>query len=203
MPRMSIAEAAQARANTVLYRMLDARFITQGEYLKARREPARVARKDIFDSPDWFLDYAYRETLSTLEEQHITGDYVIEVKTTIDRRIQRNAQSIVNEMIDIEAPPYNATQAAVVTMEPDGAVKALVGGRNYEESKFNRATDAERQPGSSFKPFVYMAALLNGFTPTSAVVDGPVSIGGWSPRNYTEQICRPHHAHQCARAVLQ
>jgi penicillin-binding protein 1A len=179
------AQAAQARANTVLYRMLDARFITQGEYLKARREPARIARKDIFDSPDWFLDYAYRETLATLEEQHITGDYVIEVKTTIDRRIQRAAQSAVNEMIDIEAPAYNATQAAVVTMENDGAVKAMVGGRNYEDSKFNRATDAERQPGSSFKAFVYMAALMNGFTPTSTVVDGPVSIGGWSPKNYT------------------
>jgi penicillin-binding protein 1A len=181
------AQAAAARANTVLYRMLDARFITQGEYLKARREPARVVRKDNFDSPDWFLDLAYRDTLAILEDQHITGDFVIEVKTTIDRRIQRSAQYIVNEAIDMEAPAYNATQAAVVTMESDGAVKAIVGGRNYEESKFNRATDAERQPGSSFKPFVYMAALMNGFTPQTKIVDGPVWVGGWSPRNYTKK----------------
>ena len=181
------AEAARARANTVLYRMLDARFITQGEYLKARREPARIVLKDNFDSPDWFLDYAYRETLATLEEQRITGDYVIEVKTTMDRRIQRSAQRFVNEAVDLEAPAYNATQAATVTMEPDGAVKAMVGGRNYEESKFNRATDAFRQPGSSFKAFVYMAALLGGWTPATSVVDGPVSIGGWSPKNYTNK----------------
>ena len=181
------AEAAAARANTVLYRMLDARFITQGEYLKARREPARVVRKDNYDSPDWFLDLAYRDTLALLEEEHITGDYVIEVKTTIDRRIQRSAQHIINEAIDLEAPAFNATQAAVVTMEPDGAVKAIVGGRSYEDSKFSRATDAERQPGSSFKGFVYMAALMNGFTPETKVVDGPVSIGGWSPKNYTKK----------------
>jgi len=181
------AEAAAARANTVLYRMLDARFITQGEYLKARREPARVVRKGNYDSPDWFLDLAYRDTLALLEEQRITGDYVIEVKTTIDRRIQRSAQFFVNEAIDTQAPAYNATQAAVVTMEPDGAVKAIVGGRNYEESKFNRATDAYRQPGSSFKAFVYMTALLGGWTPSKTVVDGPVSIGGWSPKNYTNK----------------
>ena len=70
-------------------------------------------------------------------------------------------------------------------MAPDGAVRAIVGGRDYEVSQFNRATDALRQPGSSFKPFVYLAALLNGFTPETIVVDGPVSVGNWSPRNYT------------------
>ena len=97
--------------------------------------------------------------------KRITGDYVIEVKTTIDAKLQEAAQRVINEALDTEGPPYHATQAAVVTMAPDGAVKAIVGGRDYENSQFNRATDALRQPGSSFKPFVYLAALLNGFTP--------------------------------------
>jgi penicillin-binding protein 1A len=69
-------------------------------------------------------------------------------------------------------------------MAPDGAVKAIVGGRDYEQSQFNRATDADRQPGSSFKPFVYLAALLEGYKPNQIVVDGPVSVGNWSPKNY-------------------
>ena len=91
----------------------------------------------------------------------------------------------MNDAIDTEAPAYRATQAALVSTELDGAVKALVGGRNYEDSQFNRATDALRQPGSSFKPFVYLAALLAGYTPETRVTDAPVSIGNWSPRNYT------------------
>ena len=70
-------------------------------------------------------------------------------------------------------------------MRPDGALVAIVGGRDYAQSQFNRATDALRQPGSSFKAFVYMAALMNGFTPTSAIYDAPISIGNWSPKNYT------------------
>ncbi|NJM31334.1 MAG: hypothetical protein HC855_15740 [Rhizobiales bacterium] len=69
-------------------------------------------------------------------------------------------------------------------MSPDGAVKAIIGGRDYEQSQFNRATDADRQPGSSFKPFVYLAALLEGYKPNQTVVDGPVSVGNWSPKNY-------------------
>src|SRR5262249_3899213 len=86
------AVAAEARANTVLYRMLDAKFITQGDYLRARREPAHVVRKDFFESPDWFLDYAYKDTLAIIDEQHLTSDYVIEVKTTMDRGIQWASQ---------------------------------------------------------------------------------------------------------------
>ena len=107
------AEAAQARANVVLYRMLDAGFITQGELFEARREPADVGRiSRPIDSPDWFLDWAYKETLDVIDEQHLTGDYVIEVKTTIDVGMQKAAQRIVNEKLENEAPAYHATQAA-------------------------------------------------------------------------------------------
>ena len=75
-------------------------------------------------------------------------------------------------------------QGATVLMDVDGAVRAMVGGRDYGESQFNRATDAMRQPGSSFKPYVYATALMNGFKPTSVVVDSPVCIGNWCPKNY-------------------
>lgn len=176
---------ARARANTVLYRMLDAGFITQGELLQARREPATPIEQRISDSPNWFLDFAYRDTMALVDRKGITSDYVLEVKTTINLPLQTAAQAIVNEEVAAAREPYHLTQAAAVVMAPDGAVRAIVGGTDYETSQFNRATDALRQSGSSFKPFVYMAALLKGYKPTDTVVDGPVAVGNWAPRNYT------------------
>jgi penicillin-binding protein 1A len=183
-PHKSIG-AAWSRASTVLMSMLESGFITPGEYIEARRTPPQIVAQSRFDSPDWYLDWAYRETLDILEQRNIAGDFVLEVKTTIDPKLQDAAQRIVNQVLAEEAPAWGATQAASVTMSPDGAVRAIVGGRDYEESQFNRATDALRQPGSSFKPFVYMTALLAGYKPTSVVLDGPVTVGNWSPRNYS------------------
>ncbi len=177
-------EASRARTNVVLYRMLDAGFITQGELLKARRAQPQIAKRNSSTAPDWFLDWAYADTLALLEQQRLNSDYVIEVKTTIDRTLQEESQKIINEFIATEGEAGKFTQGASVTMAPDGAVRAIVGGRDYELSQFNRATDAKRQSGSAFKPFVYLAALLDGFTPDDMIVDGPVAIGGWSPRNY-------------------
>ena len=179
------AEAAKVRANVVLYRMLDVGFISQGELFEAKQHPAEVVNQSAFYSPDWFLDWAYKETLDVINEQNLTSEYVIEVKSTIDLAMQKVAQRIVNEKLEKEAPAYRATQAALVAMTPDGAVRAIVGGKDYEASQFNRATDALRQPGSSFKPFVYLAALKAGFKPTSIVYDSPVSVGSWTPKNYT------------------
>ena len=178
-------EVAKARANVVLYRMLDAGFITQGELLQARRETPSVVAQRNPNSPDWYMDWAYKDTLAILDEQHLTGDFVIEVKTTIDMKLQTASQQILNDVIDTQGPNYHFTQAASVTMTPEGAIKAIVGGRNYEDSQFNRATNAERQTGSAFKPFVYLAALLNGYTPDRIVLDAPISVGGWSPGNYS------------------
>jgi penicillin-binding protein 1A len=178
-------EASQARTNVVLYRMLETGYISQGQLFEARQNPARAIDRSETYVPDWYLDWAYKQTLDILAEQKLTADYVIEVKTTIDLALQKQAQAIVNEMLDVEAPAYGAAQAALVSMRPDGALVAIVGGRDYAQSQFNRATDALRQPGSSFKAFVYMAALMNGFTPASAIYDAPISIGNWSPKNYT------------------
>ncbi len=180
-------EAARARANVVLYRMLDTGFISQGELFAARREPANVATAPGYYSPDYFLDWAYEETLETLKEQGLSGEYVIEVQTTIDQGLQRHAQETVNKMLDTHGKAKRVKQAALVTMTPDGAVKAIVGGRDYENSQFNRATEALRQPGSSFKPFVYLAALQSGMRPQTQVVDAPITIRGWSPKNYNRR----------------
>ena len=178
-------EAARARANVVLYRMWDAGFITQGELLQARREPASVIAQSITDSPDWFLDKAYRDVIAIIDANHLSGDYVIEVETTIDMKLQAAVQKVINDEIAAEGDQYHITQGAAITMTPEGAIKAIVGGRDYETSQFNRATDALRQTGSAFKPFVYLAALLNGYKPTDVVLDGPVSVGNWSPKNYS------------------
>ncbi|MGH6906752.1 MAG: transglycosylase domain-containing protein, partial [Aestuariivirga sp.] len=183
-PHVNI-EAARGRANVVLRRMLDVGFITQGELLQARREPASIITQNIAASPNWFLDKAYKDTIALIDAKGLTGEYVIEVKTTIDMKLQAAMQQIVNAALDAEGLQYHATQAAAVTMTPEGAVKAIVGGRDYEVSQFNRATDALRQSGSAFKPFVYLAALLNGYAPADIVHDGPVSVGRWSPRNYS------------------
>ncbi len=180
-------EAARARANVVLYRMLDAGVISQGELLEARRNPAEFASERDHYSPDWFLDWAYEETLATLKTYGLETEYVIEVKTTIDMAMQRTGQTLINEMLDKEGEERHVTQGALVSLTPRGAVKAIVGGRDYEDSQFNRAIDALRQPGSAFKPFVYMAALRAGYHPNTVVYDVPITVGNWTPKNYTRR----------------
>ena len=180
-------EAARARSNVVLYRMLDVGFISQGEMFEARRNPPKVINQGRHYSPDYFLDYAYREVLEVVEEQKFEGDFVLEVKTTIDVNLQQTAQKTVDTMLAQNSKRYHASQAALVSMQPDGALKAVIGGHDYEKSQFNRATDAMRQPGSAFKPFVYLAALRKGYTPRTIVYDKPVTIGSWQPKNYSHR----------------
>jgi penicillin-binding protein 1A len=177
-------EAARGRASVVLRRMLDAGFITQGELLQAERTQAQIVEQRQTDAPDWFLDWAYKDTKSTLEKYGLTSEYVIEVKTTIDGKIQKASQQVVNETIGLHGEESRFSQAATFTMDLDGAIKAIVGGKDYSESLFNRATDGKRQTGSAFKPFVYLAALLKGYTADTKIVDGPVSVGNWTPSNF-------------------
>jgi penicillin-binding protein 1A len=180
-------ESALGRSNVVLFRMLDAGFISQGELIQARRNPPRIVAAKDTTSPDWYLDYAYEDTIDVLEANGLQKEFVIEVKTPIDRKVQTEAQAVVNDVLATEGPAGNFTQGATVTMRPDGAVVAIVGGRDYETSQFNRATKALRQSGSSFKPYVFLTALMEGHTPSDMMVDGPVSIGGWSPGNYKDK----------------
>ncbi len=180
-------EAALARANVVLYRMLDAGFISYGELLEARRQPVSFADERDDYAPDHFMDWVYRETIDTLREHGLNSDFVVEVKTTVDTKLQRFAQELINTTLENEGRAYHAGQAALVSLTPDGAVKAIVGGKDYESSQFNRATDALRQPGSAFKPFVYLAALLKGYTPRTVISDAPITIGRWTPQNYSRR----------------
>jgi penicillin-binding protein 1A len=120
------------------------------------------------------------------------------IETTLDRTLQAEAERVVRTRLDEEGEALGVSQAAVVVLDTDGGVKALVGGRSYISSQFNRAVKAKRQPGSSFKPFVYLTALEQGATPDSTVVDEPVSIDGWSPENYA----REYHGAVTMRTAL-
>ena len=119
-------------------------------------------------------------------KSHVDGrDKVLIARTTLDMRLQKAAEAAIESTLVESGEQYNVHQGALVSMDPDGAIRAMVGGRDYGASTFNRAVNALRQPGSSFKPYVYATALETGkYTPDTMVVDAPVSIGNWSPQNY-------------------
>jgi penicillin-binding protein 1A len=174
--------AARARANEVLSNMVQAGFLTEGQVIGARRHPADVIEHaETTGSPDYFLDWAFEQVKALAPP----GDRVLTVKTTIDMGLERATEDAIEAVLRQYGDAYLVKQAAAVAMETDGSVRAMVGGRDYGESQFNRAADSLRQPGSSFKPFVYTTAMMNGFTPTSVVLDGPISIGDWTPHNFS------------------
>ncbi len=179
--------ATERRARVVLHRMLDAGFISYGELLKALEQQVEIVGGQQRDAPNHFLDLAYRETLDLLERLGLQNEYVVEVKTTIDTRLQALAEGTLARMLQEHGATVNASQGALVALAPNGEIRAIVGGVEYERSQFNRATDAMRQPGSAFKPFVYLAALLEGMTPATVVSDAPITIRGWTPQNYTRR----------------
>jgi len=178
--------AARARANVVLDNLVEAGFMSEGQVFGARRNPAVAIDRRDEGAPGYYLDYAFDEVKKLVETPAFRNisDRAFVVRTAIDLGLQRTAEDTVENMIRQFGRDYHAKQAAVVVADLDGAVRAMVGGLDYNSSQFNRATDAYRQPGSSFKPYVYATALMNGFKPTSVVVDGPVCIGNWCPQNY-------------------
>ena len=177
--------AARARANVVLDNLVDAGFMTEGQVFGARRNPAFAVDRRDEASPNYYLDYAFdemRKLVDTFPKSYTERVFV--VRLAIDTNVQKAAEDAIENQLRQFGRDYHATQAATVVSDLDGGVRAMVGGRDYGASQFNRAVDAYRQPGSSFKPYVYTTALLNGFTPNSIVVDGPVCIGNWCPQNY-------------------
>ena len=177
--------AARARANVVLDNLVEAGFMTEGQVFGARRNPATAVDRRDERSPNYYLDWAFEEIkklADTLPKS--VHERVFVVRLALDGDLQKNAEKAVENSLRQYGREYNVKQGASVLMEVDGAVRAMVGGRDYGESQFNRATDALRQPGSSFKPYVYATALMNGFKPTTVVVDSPVCIGNWCPKNY-------------------
>ena len=165
-------QAAVDRATVVLRLMQEQGYITAGE-AKVDVSAVQLKQQSGQNSVRYFTDWVLPQLDIFLPE---TAE-PIEVWTTLDLGMQRAATAA------IEANTPGAAQGALVSMDRDGAVLALVGGRDYVASNYNRATNALRQPGSAWKLFVYLAALEAGYAPEDTVVDEPVTIGGWSPRN--------------------
>jgi penicillin-binding protein 1A len=178
--------AARSRANVVLDNLVDNGFMTEGQVYGARRNPATPIDRTAEDVPNYYLDWAFdemRKLVDTLPKS-VTDRFFV-VRTALDSNLQRFAEHEVETQLRQYGRDYGASQSAAVIADLDGGVRAMVGGRDYGASQFNRAVDALRQPGSSFKPYVYATALANGFKPTSVVVDSPVCIGNWCPHNYS------------------
>ncbi|HXW48502.1 MAG TPA: PBP1A family penicillin-binding protein, partial [Xanthobacteraceae bacterium] len=178
--------AARARANVVLDNLVENGFMSEGQVYGARRNPATPIDRAAEDAPNYYLDWAFdemRRLVDTLPKSVTSRSFV--VRTALDTNLQHYAEHEAESELRQYGRDYGASQVAVVIGDLDGGVRAMIGGRDYGASQFNRATDALRQPGSSFKPYVYTTALANGFKPTSVVVDSPVCIGNWCPHNYS------------------
>ncbi|UHD44878.1 PBP1A family penicillin-binding protein [Aureimonas altamirensis] len=173
--------AARARANVVLGAMVDSGFMTEGQIVAARRRPATAVDRSTVASPDYFLDFAFDEVRRLTAGSKLRN---LTARTTIDMGLQRLADESIDYHLRQFGKTYGVEQSAMVVLDHEGGVRALVGGRDYGVSQFNRATRALRQPGSSFKPYIYAAAMEDGMTPKDTVVDGPVRVGNWSPQNY-------------------
>jgi penicillin-binding protein 1A len=167
------AEAATGRAGVVLAQMVKAGVITQAQADDADPQALKLAPEPRQNSVRYFTDWALPQLDVLIDEQK----QPLEVWTTIDPAMQRYADAAVRGNVP------GGAQGAMVTLDRDGAVRAMVGGTDYVSSNYNRATQAVRQPGSSFKLFVYLAALEAGHKPDDSIVDEPVTIDGWSPRN--------------------
>jgi penicillin-binding protein 1A len=178
---------ASARAAKVIAAMTQEGFITDSMAKLALSHPARAMRDQGAGSVNYAADYVMDVLDDTIGA--IDGD--ISVTTTLDASLQGAAEKALGEVLDLKGAKFGVGQGALVALDPNGAVKALVGGRNYAESQFNRAVSAKRQPGSAFKPFVYLAALERGLTPTTLRDDAPINIKGWRPENYAHSYFGP------------
>ena len=178
--------AARARANVVLDNLVDNGFMTEGQVYGARRNPATPIDRRDEGAPNYYLDWAFDEMRKLVDTfpKSVTDRYFV-VRTALDTNLQHYADHEVETNCANTAATMARARPRVVIADLDGGVRAMVGGRDYGASQFNRATEALRQPGSSFKPYVYATALANGFKPTSVVVDSPVCIGNWCPHNYS------------------
>lgn len=175
-------EGAKDRAGVVLNAMGEAGYLQASEIVAAKLGSTQLSpsRPDM-GGGSWFADWVISDA------REIAGPFrgSIEVKTTLVPELQAAAEQIVSEALATQGAEKGVTQAALVALRPDGAVVAMVGGGDYTASKFNRAVAAKRQPGSTFKLFVYYAALRAGLAPNDRIEDSPIEIDGWNPENYS------------------
>lgn len=176
------AERAKARAKVVLQNMVNNDALTERQMKYALTLPVGEDKSYKVQGADYFADWVYREVNDYIGER----DNDIYVYTTLDQKIQENAEKILREAV-FAAKNRNVSEGAVVVLNKSGEVKAMVGGIDYRKSQFNRAVTALRQPGSAFKPFVYLTALQNGWKREARIDDVPLSIGKWKPENYDKK----------------
>ncbi len=176
-------QAAEARSRVVLQAMVDAGYLAASQKADAvtlttlpSRKPATGGAEGRYYA-DWIMDQL-GDLVSDQDEDVI-------IRTTLDLPMEREAETKLRSILEKEGPAKQVSQAALVTIGHEGAVRALVGGNGYYSAPFNRVTQAKRQPGSAFKPFVYIAALENGIDENETLLDAPLKIGSWSPENYT------------------
>src|SRR5436190_5062291 len=176
-------EGAEKRAQTVLTAMAEAKFITAAQAQASIGHPSYNMKAAGAGTINYVADWI-GEVLDDLVGQ--IGENII-VETTIDPKLQSVAEAALIDELAAKSVKFNVSQGALVAMTPDGAVRAMVGGRNYADSQYNRAVTAKRQPGSAFKPFVYLTAVEAGLTPETIRQDAPLDLKGWRPENYTHE----------------
>ncbi len=173
-------EEARARALLVLNSMVGEGYISEADRTEALASNTRASANQYVPATNYAVDWI-EEQLPLLTKSR---DQSLIVETTIDTVMQLKAEAAMRKRLADNGKKLNVSEGALVTLDPNGAVKALVGGRSYRRSQYNRAIKAQRQPGSAFKAFVYLAAMEAGYQPQSVEVDGPIQIGTWSPENY-------------------
>ena len=192
-------KAAEARAQLVLAAMREEGMIGDKELANAMSAPATRAASYWTGSENYVADRIMEEVPGLIGD---TRDDII-VDTTIDLGLQKLAEKSIRRLIDENGKKLSVSQGALVSIDSTGAVRAMVGGYDYANSQFDRASEAKRQPGSAFKPFVYLAALEQGRTPDSVRNDAPIKIGKWTPDNYHGKYYGQRHAGDRARQVAE
>ena len=180
-------DAAHARATLVLAAMQRDGFISDAQMKEALARPADAQKSKTANS----VLYAADHVIDRLDDLigSIEGDLI--VTTTLNPMMQAAAEKALTDELNAKGQKFGVSQGALLAMDPDGAIRAFVGGRNYSESHFDRVTSARRQPGSAFKAFVYLAALERGLTPDTLRDDAPINIKGWQPENYAREYRGP------------
>src|SRR6185437_1990512 len=174
-------ERAAKRAEQVLANMADAGFITEAQAHAAGQQKTQLAKTPSLSRgsryfADWIVDQI--DGFSGTQNRDLV------VTTTLDPKMQAAGEKAISESLDRNGEKYEVGQGALVAMTPDGAIRVMVGGDDYADSQFNRATQALRQPGSSFKPVVYLTGVERGLRPSDHFIDQPIRIGKWQPHNF-------------------
>jgi len=180
-------DGAQRRAAVVIADMAEQKMISDADAKAALARPARAVQPPGAGSVNYVADWV----MDAVDDIVGQFDQDIVVETSIDPALQGAAEGALVDTLNQKGDRLNISQGALVAMTPDGVVRALVGGRNYGDSQFNRAIDAKRQPGSAFKPFVYLTALERGLTPDTVRDDAPISVKGWKPEDFEHQYLGP------------